>query len=81
MPQAFFDVSADLLTELCKGLKEGEVQRLYEVEKNGLPADAVVIRCELANEVTIRIWIESDQVVQGSMLDPVWLRSVEVSGA
>lgn len=86
MPVAYLDVSVDLLTELCKGLKHSDTPRCYLVTQNALPTDAKFayvrnVALNAFSEPVVTIAIHSESFRPGEQIPPVRLDCVNVEHA
>ena len=76
MPRAYLQITPELLTEICKGVTEGESPRYFGVLE-GLPKDVRCYgACSVRNNV-VTILIESDQLEEAKQYTPL-LRTIEL---
>jgi hypothetical protein len=70
MPRAFFDITPELLVEICKGLGPPKNLRAFRVTDDAVPADAAAVTASIAPFGNVRISFESAYVDDGQQLTP-----------
>lgn len=78
MPTGYLDIDTSLISEILKGLREGEDVRAYRIIKHGLPLDASVVQSEMCDPTTLRLTIESGAIRPGEAIPAVVLQSVQI---
>lgn len=76
---AFFDITPEILVEICKGLTEGIIPKRFRVVKNGLPKDASFVSAETIGEPLnsrIRISVRSSKFTGGEILPSTYLECI-----
>jgi hypothetical protein len=73
MPRAHFDITPELLVQICHGLGPPGDLRAFRVIEDAVPADATQITACLVSRRTgdcVRISFDSDEVTNGQQLTP-----------
>lgn len=69
LPKAYVDISAELLTEILKGL-EGGSPRKFIVTNDPIPPDAKFKQATATAGGNVRVWFESEHVKNGQRIVP-----------